>query len=237
MKVVANAGVLAKALALAASLENSKTFKTFAAAEVVNVSTGESTVTLSRNILESQITLTIPAVVERAGALAMPSDRLAALAAGFPAEATITIQVEGAGARIRSGRSVYKLPVIPATNLPLELAVPREGADGVELSRDQVAALFAPSFCTAHDERTYIAGVYIHDSAAGLISCGTNGHSLVQHTLRGITGFGSAITVPNAAIKKPSSSCLPVRAPKPSHCGTPKRRRRCSRSRHRRVFS
>jgi DNA polymerase-3 subunit beta len=197
MKVAANAGVLSRALALAASLEGDKRYAALAA---VNVSTVEGAVTLTRNVLEHQLKLTVPATIERPGSLAVPADQLHGLAAGFPAVAEITIEAAGSTARVRSGRSHYKLPVIPATTLPLELAVPAN-ADGVELSRDQAVALFAPAFCAAHDGRTYICGVHIHGSDAGLVGCATNGYALNLRTLSGVTGWGSDITVPIGAIK------------------------------------
>jgi DNA polymerase III sliding clamp (beta) subunit (PCNA family) len=172
-KIVASAGVLAKALALAASL-NPPSKRPYAALEAVNVSTGADAVMLARNVLDFQISLQVSATIERPGSLAMPSGQLARLAAGFPAVAGITIEDDGSAARIRSGRSHYRLPVTPAKDLPQAFTVPTDAA-GVELSRDQAQALFAPAFCAAQDARTYICGLHIHDSGAGLTAVATDG--------------------------------------------------------------
>lgn len=199
MKIGANAGTLTRALALAASLDAGK--HTHAAPDAVNVIAGEgAAVTVVRSVLENQICLTIPAAIERAGSMAMPITRLAGLAAGFPATADIVIEADGAAAKVRSGRSRYTLPTIPAKDLPLALTVAADAA-GIALIRADALALFAAGFAAADDARTYICGLHIADSAAGLIAVATNGYALARRVLPGVAGLGSGITVPTAAIK------------------------------------
>jgi DNA polymerase-3 subunit beta len=197
MKIAANAGILTKALALAAGLDAGK--HPLAALESVSVIAGDDTITIVRNVLEHQISLIVPATIERAGALALPSARLAALAAGFSATAELTIEDNGAAAKVRSGRSRYILPIIPSGDLPLPLAVP--DATSVELIRADALALLAVDFCAAHDARTYLCGVHIADSDAGLFGVATNGYSLARRILPGVAGWGAGIIVPTAAIK------------------------------------
>ena len=58
MKINANAGVLARALALAASLDPGK--RPSAALEAVSITSGDGAVTLTRNVLNHQIYLLFP---------------------------------------------------------------------------------------------------------------------------------------------------------------------------------
>jgi DNA polymerase III subunit beta len=197
MKIVANAGLLMDALALALRLHAGKNPP--AALEAVNVIAGNDNATIVRNVLENQISLTVPATVERPGALALPSGRLAALAAGFPAAAEITIESDGAAAKVRGGRSHYRLPVVPPGDVPAPLAV--ADATSIALSCADALALFAAGFCAAHDARTYLRGLHITDSADGLIGVSTDGYALCRRALPGITGYGRSIIVPTAAVR------------------------------------
>jgi DNA polymerase-3 subunit beta len=197
MKITANAETLTKALALAASLDPGKHPQE--TLEAVTL-TADDSVTIARNVLQCSISLDIPASIERAGALALPSSRLAALAAGFPAGAEITIESDGAAARVRSGRAHYKLPAVPLGDMPATLALAAD-VGAVAVSRADALALFAAGFCAAHDARTYLCGVYVADSDAGLVVVSTNGYSLARRILPGVTGWGAGIIVPTPAIK------------------------------------
>jgi DNA polymerase-3 subunit beta len=199
MKIAANAGVLARALALAASLDVGKR-PSAAALEAVNMIAGDGAVTIVRSVLDHQISLTVPATIELSGAMAVPNDRLAKLVVGFPAKAELTIEADAPAAKVRSGRSRYTLPIVPSGDLPLALSVATD-ASRVELSRGQALALFATGFCVAHDARTYLCGLYIADSDTGLVGVATNGYTLARRVLHDTTGWGGGVIVPTAAIK------------------------------------
>jgi DNA polymerase III subunit beta len=198
MKIAATAGTLTKALALAASLDAGK--HPLAALEAVTLSAGTNAVAIARNVLECQISLTIPATIERPGVLALPSGRLAALAAGFSAASELTIEAGAQAAKVHSGRSRYRLPIIPSGDLPLALAVDA-GAACVELGRSQALELFAAGFAAASDARIYMGGLFAVDSADGLVGVSTNGYSLARRILPNVTGWGAGIIVPTVAIK------------------------------------
>lgn len=102
--VVASAGGLSRALALAASLNAGK--HPSAALEAVKVIAGDD-VTIVRSVLDFQISSVVPATIECSGAMAMPIDRFTALVTGFAATAQLIIEDDGAAARVRSGRSRY----------------------------------------------------------------------------------------------------------------------------------
>jgi DNA polymerase-3 subunit beta len=198
MKATAAAGTLTKALALAAGLDAGKHPQ--AALEAVSVLAGDDIVSINRNVLENQISLAVSAAIERPGTLALPSARLAALAAGFPPGAEITIESDGAAAKVHGGRSRYRLPIIPSGDLPLALAVD-VGAACVELGRSQALELFAAGFAAASDARVYLRGVHVADSDAGLVAAATDGYVLAHRILPGVTGWGAGIIVPTVAIK------------------------------------
>ncbi len=198
MKIAARAEALTKALALAASLDAGKHPQ--AALEAVSVLAGDDTISIIRNVLECQISLTIPAAIERPGVLVVPGGQLAALTAGFSAASELTMEAGAQAAKVRSGRSRYTVPIIPSRDLPLPLAVDA-GAACVELDRSQALALLAAGFAAASDARTYLRGLYIADSADGLVGVSTNSYSLARRILPGVTRWGAGIIVPTVAIK------------------------------------
>ena len=88
MKIAANAGELANALALAASLSSSnKGISNIVGLEALCLAAADDELTIAADVLDFAITLTVPAVVESPGEVAVSASRLSALAAGFLPEA------------------------------------------------------------------------------------------------------------------------------------------------------
>ena len=88
MKISVNAGELATALALAASLSGDKVHRFL---DVVRLSAAGDTLTITADVFDFMLTLTVPASVATAGEMAVLASRLAALAAGFDTEVLIEI--------------------------------------------------------------------------------------------------------------------------------------------------
>jgi hypothetical protein len=125
-----------------------------------------------RNVLDHQISLTIPASIERGGTLVLPSAPLAALAAENPAAADISIESEAVAALVCSGRWRYTVPVVPPSNMPDQLSLATADlatADigSAELSRTDALALFGAGFAAANDERIYLCGLFIAGGRQG----------------------------------------------------------------------
>ena len=157
---------------------------------------------LTRNTLDRQLTLTVPAAVERSGALALPSASLAALVDGFPPVADVVIEADGPAAQIRSGRGRYKLPVVAPDSMPAPLALAAD-VGAVVVSRADALALFAAGFAAAptSDPRSYLWGLHVAGGPDGLAGVSTDGYQLVHRILPGVPGWGGGITIPTPAVK------------------------------------
>ena len=135
MKISVNAGELATALALAASLSGDKVHRFL---DVVRLSAAGDTLTITADVFDFMLTLTVPASVATAGEMAVLASRLAALAAGFDTEVLIEISSAETVAHIGCGRSRFRLPTIPMQGLPVLLAL-TEATGSVTVDRDDAA--------------------------------------------------------------------------------------------------
>jgi DNA polymerase-3 subunit beta len=206
MKITANAGELAAALALAASLSSdNKRISSIAGLEAVRLAAADDKLTIAADVLDFAIALAVPAVVESPGEVAVSASRLSALAAGFLPEATIEIQSDGAVCRVGGGRSRFKLPTIALENLPAMLKLAEE-TGRVALAREEAATLLVrPAFAASTEKtRIYFGGVLLHDDEGALAAVATDGHRLVLTRVPGARGLSAAdfkLIVPNAALK------------------------------------
>jgi DNA polymerase-3 subunit beta len=205
MKVSAKAGMLADALALAASLSDNKYTKEIPALTAVRLKATDGAVTVTADVLDHAVTLSVPAAVEASGEeVAVPARRLAALAAAFPAEATIEIQNDGSIARVDCGRSHFRLPTLALENLPPVLRLTEE-TGSIALAREKAATLLVRPAFAASTERTrhYLGGILLQDRDGALTAVATDGHYLVLTRVPGATGLSADfhLIVPNAALK------------------------------------
>jgi DNA polymerase III subunit beta len=206
MKIAANAGELANALALAASLSSSnKGISNIVGLEALCLAAADDELTIAADVLDFAITLTVPAVVESPGEVAVSASRLSALAAGFLPEATIEIQSDGTVCRVGSDRSRFKLPTIALDGLPAPLKLAEE-TGRVALAREEAATLLVrPAFAASTEKtRIYFGGVLLHDNEGALAAVATDGHRLVLTRVPGARGLSAAdfkLIVPNAALK------------------------------------
>jgi DNA polymerase III subunit beta len=205
MKIAANAGELANALALAASLSSSnKGISNIVGLEALCLAAADDELTIAADVLDFAITLTVPAVVESPGEVAVSASRLSALAAGFLPEATIEIQSDGTVCRVGSDRSRFKLPTIALEDLPAMLKLTEETGN-VALAREEAATLLVrPAFAVSTEKtRYYLGGILLHDHEEALTAVATDGRRLVRIRVPGATGLSSdfRLIVPNAALK------------------------------------
>jgi DNA polymerase-3 subunit beta len=204
VKITASAGELAGALALAAALADDARTRKIQALGAIRLTAIDAGVEIAGNVLDHALTLTAPATIETAGALALPGGRLAALAAGCPRESQIEIAADGTGARVLCGRSRFRLPAIPQDHLPAPLSLKTE-TERVELAREEALKLFAqPLFAvTTEETRYYLNGVFLHDIDEGLAAVGTDGQRLCRVIIRGVVGLSRdrGLIVPRAAVK------------------------------------
>jgi DNA polymerase-3 subunit beta len=201
MKITANAGELADALALAASLIDAK-IKIPALSAVLIKATSDA-VTVTANVLDFALTLIMPAVVEAAGELAVPGVTLAALTAGFPGDATISIASDSSIARVSCGRAYFRLPTVPIEDLPPPPALGKE-LGRAELAREELLTLLRIGFAASTEKtRYYMNGILLHDTDEGLVAAATDGHKFCRAIVPTAAGLSSdhKLIIPSPAVE------------------------------------
>ncbi len=136
--------------------------------------------------LDVEITTSLPVLDCQPGSVTVPGKMLADIAKR--ATSDITLALDGGRLTVASGRSRYKLDVLPAEDFPSFSA----GKFDTTLELD-LAALVAPCVhCISTDEtRYYLAGVYLHAVDGRLIAVATDGHRLMRNVgPEGALGYG-----------------------------------------------
>ena len=191
---------LTLAAAPAATLERAR--KISAVLEAIRLTATGDAVEIAGNILDFSLALAAPATIEAPGLIAVPGQRLAALVAGFPGNATVTIATDGTTANVTCGRSRFRLPVIPSDQMPAPLALAEE-TGRIELSRvDALKALGTPLPAVGTEATRYhLTGVYLHTADGALAAVGCDGTRLVRILFPGVDGFAAGVIVPRPAVK------------------------------------
>jgi len=102
----------------------------------------------------------------------------------------LLLEEDGHGATLRSGRSKYKLEVLPTSDFPDMNA----GAFEIEFEADLSSFLAPVSFAMSTEQtRFYLNGVYLHEQDGLLVACATDGHRLSTQTTEGVGRFVPAI--------------------------------------------
>lgn len=121
------------------------------------------------------------AEVAASGVAILDAHRFAKLVAGFPKGAQITLEGTATDVTIKCGRSVYKLPSLPAADWP-EMEPQAEPAR-FSLDASIVRRIFETPASAVEPPRgrVYLTGGYLHQPSKGKISVvATNGTILIQ---------------------------------------------------------
>ncbi|MGH6774753.1 DNA polymerase III subunit beta [Brucella tritici] len=126
--------------------------------------------------LDVEITTSLPVLDCQPGSVTVPGKMLADIAKR--ATGDITLALDGGRLTVASGRSRYKLDVLPAEDFPSFSA----GKFDTTLELD-LAALVAPCVhCISTEEtRYYLNGVYLHAVEGRLVAVATDGHRLMRN--------------------------------------------------------
>lgn len=173
MKLVAQAGVFASALSLAAAAARKK--------GVVRLVTEDGAVSLSCSDNTVAIIATVAATASEPGEIAVSIDQLAALVAGFWADATVTVTASETAATIVCGNSRSRLPLIP--DMPAALAIADEIAN-VEIAGSGCLHLLEPLAAAASEQtQFYLTGVFWHTVGKKLTAIVTDGVRLIKTSI------------------------------------------------------
>lgn len=130
--------------------------------------------------LDVEITTSLPVLDCQPGSVTFPGKMLADIAKRATGDITLELDAASVGGRltVASGRSRYKLDVLPAEDFPSFSA----GKFDTTLELD-LAALVAPCLhCISTEEtRYYLNGVYLHAVEGRLVAVATDGHRLMRN--------------------------------------------------------
>ncbi|UWL62260.1 DNA polymerase III subunit beta [Brucella pseudintermedia] len=130
--------------------------------------------------LDVEITISLPVLDCQPGSVTVPGKMLADIAKRATGDITLELDAASGGGRltVASGRSRYKLDVLPAEDFPSFSA----GKFDTTLELD-LAALVAPCVhCISTEEtRYYLNGVYLHVVDGRLVAVATDGHRLMRN--------------------------------------------------------
>lgn len=178
MKCTVNAGELSAALR--GPCDRAKGHKLIPILNHVRCEAVGAKLVLLGHDLDSSSEATLDAEVMAPGGCAIPAEPLARLVAGLPKAVSILIEVIGTDAIIKSGRSRYKLPIMPAADMPAALSA----QDGFKLNAsgsdiEQLLVRPRPTI-DIKEPRTCFQGFYVHNEGGKLCSVATNGKFLMR---------------------------------------------------------
>ena len=195
-------GALSEALGRAELPLSEKWAKRVPILTAVKLAAGGDGLSVTRSSFDGTIVTTIEATGE--GEVAVPFERLAALAGHFPADAELTIGCDGNVATVASGRSRFKLPVFPLPDLP-ERHILGEETGRVDIEAKAARDLFArPAFAASSEAtRCYLNGIFLHSVGDDLVAVATDGYRLCRVATPATTTLSTdrTLIVPNEMVK------------------------------------
>ena len=195
-------GALSEALGRAELPLSEKQAKRIPILTAVKLAASGDGLSVTSTSFDATIVTTVEATGE--GEVAVPFERLAALAGHFPADAELTIGCDGMIATVASGRSRFKLPVFPLSDM-LERHILGEETGCVELDAKAARDLFArPAFAASSEAtRYYLNGIFLHSVGDDLVAVATDGYRLCRVATPATTTLSTdrTLIVPNEMVK------------------------------------
>ncbi|PWL18852.1 DNA polymerase III subunit beta [Falsochrobactrum shanghaiense] len=184
MRVTLDRADLAHALAIVTKAIETRNTIPILANALLAVEDGQ--LRLTGTDLDVEIATSLPVLDCQPGSVTVPGKMLADIAKR--ATGDISLTAEGHQLIVKSGKSRYKLDVLPAEDFPSFSA----GKFDTTLELD-LATLVAPCVhCISTEEtRYYLAGVYLHAVEGRLVAVATDGHRLMRN-------IGPAGTLPSS---------------------------------------
>lgn len=162
--------------AVARVIENRNTIPVLAN---VHLSVVDNRLVVRGTDLDIEITTSVPADGEL-GTTTAPARTLLDIAKKFPSGAEITLELDDQTLVVKSGRSRFKLGILPADGFPTLKA----GEFGADFEVDLDAAFAPVRFAISSDtSRYHLNGIYLHGQVNQLTAVATDGHRLGKHII------------------------------------------------------
>lgn len=148
---------------------------TIDALESILITANAGNVTLRATDMELQASAELEATVDADGVALVSGDLIGNIARR--AGDTVTLELDGYVMSVKTGRSKFRLPVLPADTFP-EFS-DFEAVANFTLSADQVEKLTRETAFAISDQASVnaaLTGVYLHGGAEGVHAVATNGH-------------------------------------------------------------
>jgi DNA polymerase-3 subunit beta len=203
MRLVMEVGQLAKALNLVKGCVRDKT--TIPVIQCVHLEAVGDTVKLTGTNLKQQMSVTIPAAVEVAGAVCIPAKVLSGLVANLYAGAQIKLDLNANGrVGVTSGTAKFTLVTLPPQDFP-SIATLGEGAVTFDMpAADLDTVLSVPLYAASKDEEGSPAlyGVNLHVDKGRLSGVAADRFRLSRTSVPLPKGAGglSRLTLPREAV-------------------------------------
>lgn len=168
----------------------------------VKLTAGNGTLLLSATDLDSSSEASLGAEITAPGETVIPADRLTRLICGFPQGAQVTIEANDQSATVRSGRSIYKLPTLPAADWP-EMAGPVDPTEFTIVAADAKRLFGLTQVAIKQDlSRRFLEGGFIRGNAKGdaVSVTGTDGNRMVRLHAASECAFDRGAIIPKPAM-------------------------------------
>ncbi len=152
--------------------------------------------------MEVELQTRVAMEIAQSGATALPARKLLDICKALPADAEISINVEGDRAKVSSGRSRFTLVTQPAAEFPM--VGPFDALIDIELPAATLRSLIdRTQFAMAHqDVRYYLNGLLLEFSGHTLSSVATDGHrlALAEQEVEADLGEARQVIVPRKGV-------------------------------------
>lgn len=157
-------------------------------------------VTISAHALDCCASVAVAAEIEKPGTITVDAQRLHGLLSGLSAGATVIVDLTELSLGIKSGRSRYRLPTLPAEDFPQLLSIDKPMAK-LDLDETAIKRLFRRVEYAVErgGKRPHLQGCYLHPINGKLASCTTD-------------GFVLALTTTDIAVRGAEGVIVPLRA-------------------------
>jgi len=177
MSIIIEAGVLARAMKSAAAVVEAR--NTIPILSNVRLEAAGGELGLITSSLDIEYRQSVPLVSGDALATTVDARKLSAIAGAVEAGAQIAMEVKDKRLAVKSGRSRWVLPMLPAEDFPV-LPFPDAGVT-VTMKGSQLSTAIDRTAWSASTEETryYLCGVFLDGEEGKLRFVTTNGHTLV----------------------------------------------------------
>ncbi len=149
--------------------------------------------------MSAAITVVVPVEIESEGSVTVPAKKMSSICGTFAGNESAEFAVSDKGAVIRSGRSRFSLPTLPAVEFP---APPKVEGEEIEVAAVELlgAVNRVSHAMSKNDVRHYLNGVLFSLDKQELCCVATDGHRLATYTRPMEHGKSAQAILPNKTV-------------------------------------